>query len=208
MITWEAIEHQGRGIYDQHYLEYLTRVVELAGEYGLYVIIDPHQVPVIPLFLPALITIGLVVATITSLFIQLTEGIEGNWCYIVSIIISYHILSLSSNIMIGCMESRKWRRWGSRMDVRMCGIGYYQIGRKRGSVDDEQSIPSVRRNVLDSQLSTASVCYYVYPILWRYPYIAISLSISISIYTSKHLSHRLSLRILISYSIWYSMGTI
>jgi len=43
LITWEAIEHQGPGIYDQEYLDYLYKVVAKAGEYGFYVFIDPHQ---------------------------------------------------------------------------------------------------------------------------------------------------------------------
>lgn len=43
IITWEAVEHAGPGQYDGEYLEYLKAVVEKAGEYGMYVYIDPHQ---------------------------------------------------------------------------------------------------------------------------------------------------------------------
>jgi hypothetical protein len=43
LTTWEAIEHAGRGQYDTAYLDYLTEVVDMAGDYGFYVFIDPHQ---------------------------------------------------------------------------------------------------------------------------------------------------------------------
>ena len=43
LITWEAVEHAGPGIYDEDYLDYLYQVVKKAGEYGFYVFIDPHQ---------------------------------------------------------------------------------------------------------------------------------------------------------------------
>ncbi len=43
LVTWEAIEHQGPGIYDQEYLDYLYEVVRRAGEHGLHLFIDPHQ---------------------------------------------------------------------------------------------------------------------------------------------------------------------
>lgn len=43
LITWEAIEHRGPGLYDEDYLDYLAKVVTKAGEYGFYVFIDPHQ---------------------------------------------------------------------------------------------------------------------------------------------------------------------
>jgi hypothetical protein len=43
VITWEAIEYAGPGIYDESYLDYLYKVVKKAGEYGLSIFIDPHQ---------------------------------------------------------------------------------------------------------------------------------------------------------------------
>lgn len=43
LTTWEAVEHEGPGIYDQAYLDYLTEITRLAGEYGFYVFIDFHQ---------------------------------------------------------------------------------------------------------------------------------------------------------------------
>jgi len=43
LITWEAIEHAGPGEYDTEYLDYVTEVIRLAGEYGFTMFIDPHQ---------------------------------------------------------------------------------------------------------------------------------------------------------------------
>jgi Glycoside hydrolase family 5 C-terminal domain/Cellulase (glycosyl hydrolase family 5) len=43
LITWEAIEHAGPGIYDDAYLEYVYQVVKKAGEHGMSLFIDPHQ---------------------------------------------------------------------------------------------------------------------------------------------------------------------
>jgi hypothetical protein len=43
LVTWEAIEHEGPGKYDEEYLDYLYKVVKKAGEYGLDLFIDPHQ---------------------------------------------------------------------------------------------------------------------------------------------------------------------
>src|SRR3954447_10239116 len=43
LVTWEAIEHAGPGIYDQEYLDYIYAIVKRAGEYGIRMVIDPHQ---------------------------------------------------------------------------------------------------------------------------------------------------------------------
>ena len=43
VVTWEAIEHSGPGIYDHAYLQYLYDVVAIAQDEGLLVLIDMHQ---------------------------------------------------------------------------------------------------------------------------------------------------------------------
>ena len=43
VVTWEALEHQGPGLYDEAYLAYLRKLLLLAGERGMEVFIDPHQ---------------------------------------------------------------------------------------------------------------------------------------------------------------------
>ncbi len=43
LTTWEAIEHAGPYQYDEAYLDYLAEMVALAGKFGLYVFINPHQ---------------------------------------------------------------------------------------------------------------------------------------------------------------------
>ncbi len=43
LVTWEAIEHEGPGLYDEAYLEYLAEVAARAGNHGVSLIIDPHQ---------------------------------------------------------------------------------------------------------------------------------------------------------------------
>lgn len=43
LVTWEALEHAGPGLYDEEYLDYLYEVAKKAGEHGLSLFIDPHQ---------------------------------------------------------------------------------------------------------------------------------------------------------------------
>ena len=43
LVTWEAIEHTGPGIYDQEYLDYVKTILKKAAKHGISVFIDPHQ---------------------------------------------------------------------------------------------------------------------------------------------------------------------
>ncbi len=43
LITWEAVEHAGPGIYDDDYIAYVHAVVEKAGAHGISLFIDSHQ---------------------------------------------------------------------------------------------------------------------------------------------------------------------
>ena len=43
VITWEALEHAGPGLYDEDYIEYLRKILVIAEENGISVFIDPHQ---------------------------------------------------------------------------------------------------------------------------------------------------------------------
>jgi hypothetical protein len=43
IITWEALEHAGPGIYDEAYLAYLRKLLLIAGQQGVSVFMDPHQ---------------------------------------------------------------------------------------------------------------------------------------------------------------------
>ncbi len=43
LVTWEAIEHAGPGIYDEEFLDYTRQIIAKAAEYGISVFIDPHQ---------------------------------------------------------------------------------------------------------------------------------------------------------------------
>jgi Glycoside hydrolase family 5 C-terminal domain/Cellulase (glycosyl hydrolase family 5) len=43
LVTWEAIEHAGPGIYDEVYLDYVAAVIRKAANYDIQIVIDPHQ---------------------------------------------------------------------------------------------------------------------------------------------------------------------
>ncbi|HOX31737.1 MAG TPA: cellulase family glycosylhydrolase [Spirochaetales bacterium] len=43
LVTWEAVEHEGPGIYDEEYLDYVEAIAAKAGERGLSLFVDPHQ---------------------------------------------------------------------------------------------------------------------------------------------------------------------
>jgi hypothetical protein len=43
VITWEVLEHDGPGVYDESYLAYLRKLINLAGEKGVSLIIDPWE---------------------------------------------------------------------------------------------------------------------------------------------------------------------
>nr|XP_019051096.1 cytoplasmic protein [Kwoniella bestiolae CBS 10118]OCF30026.1 cytoplasmic protein [Kwoniella bestiolae CBS 10118] len=42
-VTWEAVEHEGQGVYDEGYLEYLRKFLESMEKYGLVAYIAIHQ---------------------------------------------------------------------------------------------------------------------------------------------------------------------
>jgi len=43
VVTWEALEHSGPGLYDEEFLAYLRKILLIAEKWGISVFIDPHQ---------------------------------------------------------------------------------------------------------------------------------------------------------------------
>ncbi|CAG8554522.1 5783_t:CDS:2, partial [Racocetra fulgida] len=43
LVTWEALEHAGPGIYDEEFIDYLINVISEMSRYGIKCFIDPHQ---------------------------------------------------------------------------------------------------------------------------------------------------------------------
>ena len=43
VVTWDALEHAGPGDYDREYIAYVASVVEAARDFGICVVVDPHQ---------------------------------------------------------------------------------------------------------------------------------------------------------------------
>jgi hypothetical protein len=43
LVTWEAVEHSGPGVYDEEYLAYLEGLAAIAEGEGVHLFVDPHQ---------------------------------------------------------------------------------------------------------------------------------------------------------------------
>ncbi|KAI1872184.1 uncharacterized protein JN550_003903 [Neoarthrinium moseri] len=42
-VLWEGLEHEGPGIYDDEYIDYLRKLVQICVDHGFKVVINPHQ---------------------------------------------------------------------------------------------------------------------------------------------------------------------
>ncbi len=43
LTNWEAVEHEGRGKFDEDYLDYFGKIVEKANKHGIYVLVNFHE---------------------------------------------------------------------------------------------------------------------------------------------------------------------
>ncbi|KAI9333868.1 glycoside hydrolase superfamily [Obelidium mucronatum] len=43
LVTWEALEHKGPGLYDEAFIDYLICILKKAEKHGIKCFIDPHQ---------------------------------------------------------------------------------------------------------------------------------------------------------------------
>jgi hypothetical protein len=43
LVPWESLEHAGPGQYDEEYIDYLIKIIEMMPKYGIKCFIDPHQ---------------------------------------------------------------------------------------------------------------------------------------------------------------------
>ncbi|TFK32388.1 glycoside hydrolase [Crucibulum laeve] len=43
LVTWEAVEHEGPGIYDTEYLDYIRKLLSLLPQYGMTAFVSLHQ---------------------------------------------------------------------------------------------------------------------------------------------------------------------
>ncbi len=84
LVIWEGVEPERRGAYDEEYLSYIRRVVEVAHDHGIYVLMDFHQ----DMFSrhlsvkynenPAYGAPGSLEATLTSLVPPYTDEVKGD----------------------------------------------------------------------------------------------------------------------------------